>query len=146
MDPSEGRSNRLQSKSKAKIAAFIAFTLATISAPIAVALGVPVQNTKLDHIVRIEDVSLSGQSSALCTHLKQYTLPDNIRITLCLYAERLRLDIRQFVGSRATIKGISLNLSQFRRFEGFWDNIKRDVTDIARRSLQQHFNVTGSQH
>ena len=55
MDPSESRSNRLQSKSKAKIAAFIAFTLATISTPIAVALGVPVQNTKLDHIVRIED-------------------------------------------------------------------------------------------
>ena len=94
MDRSEGRSNRLHSKSKAKIAGFIAFTLATISAPIALALGVPIQNTKLDHIVRIEDVSLSDQSTALCTHLKQYTLLDNIRISVCLYAERLRLDIR----------------------------------------------------
>ena len=119
MDHSESRFNRLHSKSKVRIVAFIAFTLATISAPIALALGIPVHATELDHIAQIDDLSLPDRSTAACSYLKQYTLPDNARTSVCLYTDRVRLDIRQFVGSRPTIKGIALNLPQFCRFEAF---------------------------
>ena len=138
MDQNDVRPMRLESKSKIMIAALIIFLVITIIGPVTFALGSPVHASKLDHMVRIEETL--QESSSLCHYLKQYSLPNDIRISVCIYAGRVRIDLRQFIADKATIKGIALNLAQFRRLEDYWENIKSVVgnaDDINTRNNTQ---------
>ena len=53
-------------------------------------------------------------NNTLCTFIKQFKLLYNKRITVCKYQNVLRVDIRQFVGDKASIKGIWLTLDEWR--------------------------------
>ena len=53
-------------------------------------------------------------NNTLCTFIKQFKLLYNKRITVCKYQNVLRVDIRQFVGDKASIRGIWLTLDEWR--------------------------------
>ena len=52
-------------------------------------------------------------NSTLCQYVKQFDLTGGYYATVCSYAGRVRLDLRQFIDERATIKGIALDMKQW---------------------------------
>lgn len=82
----------------------------------------PLQSIPSD-IVRVN-------ATVLCTLFEQYRLSGNVRITVCDHVhEGLRVDIRQFLNNKPTIKGIALSKSSFESLSNFWPNITATVLD-----------------
>ena len=55
-----------------------------------------------------------NKSSSLCTDMAEFRLEaSDKRVHVCTYAGQVRVDIRQFINERATIKGIYLNMGEF---------------------------------
>ena len=71
----------------------------------------------------------SYTNSTLCVYMKEYHLLHGKRATVCIYQERVRLDIRQFINGSPTIKGIFLYYDEFQSLGQYWPHIKRDMQD-----------------
>ena len=51
-------------------------------------------------------------NGTLCDYIKQYALPNDYYVTVCSYQDLVKLDVRKFIGRKATIKGITMNVNQ----------------------------------
>lgn len=60
---------------------------------------------------------------SLCTYMKQFDLPDGYVVSVCRYQDSVRIDLRQFINGRATIRGIALNVRQ-------WEYLQRITSHI----------------
>ena len=62
-------------------------------------------------------------NSTLCQYVKQFDLTGGYYATVCSYAGRVRLDLRQFIDGKATIEGIALDTKQ-------WNELKMHAPAI----------------
>lgn len=87
-------------------------------------VGVGLKNT----INPTDSVAEAPQLVSSCKSMSQYQLSNNVRATVCTFkAGTRRLDIRQFIGDKPTIKGIALNYESFMMLDRFWDSISVDM-------------------
>ena len=64
----------------------------------------------------------------LCAFTKQYVIGSRgKRITVCVHRNRVRVDLRQFIRNRATIKGIVLNREEYDSLKEQWRRIDNYV-------------------
>ena len=84
---------------------------------VAVALAITTNIYTLEHRRNGTDITIQSQvtvnNSSLSHFIKQFALPDHYCVTVCLYQNEIRLDIRQFINGRPTIKGVYLTMKQF---------------------------------
>ncbi|OOZ36428.1 hypothetical protein BOW52_10800 [Solemya elarraichensis gill symbiont] len=59
------------------------------------------------------DMTENSNNDTLCTYIKQFPLPEQYRLTVCLYRGRTRIDVRRFINDTATIKGVFLSIKQW---------------------------------
>ena len=45
-------------------------------------------------------------NETLCQHITQFDLTEQHKVTVCLYQQQIRIDIRYFIGNKTTIRGI----------------------------------------
>ena len=64
------------------------------------------------------------RNETLCAFLRLFVLSDKKNVTICSYENHTRVDIREFVNDRATIKGIWLNLSEWYKLLQIWGVIQ----------------------
>ena len=57
-------------------------------------------------------------NSTLCGYIKQFRLPEEYYVTVCLYQKTVRIDFRKFINGKPTIQGFYLNVNQ-------WNYLKR---------------------
>ena len=70
-------------------------------------------------------------NSTLCIVMKTYVLTPSLRATVCNHRfEGIRLDVRQFVGSKPTIKGIVLSRQSFTSLLSVWSDIVSRMTGV----------------
>ena len=62
-------------------------------------------------------------NGTLCNYIKQFALPNDYYVTVCSYQGLVKLDVRKFIGRKATIKGIAMNVNQ-------WNYLQRLVPRI----------------
>ena len=75
--------------------------------------------------------------TTLCGFMRQFRLSDNLRITVCTYKNFIRIDFRRFLyNGKATIRGIHLNLAEWRNLLKLWGNVQLAISG-AQDSLQQ---------
>ena len=93
--------------------------------------------TRLATIPRVSAlVPQPNNNTSFCSFIRQYKLHSGSkRATVCVYQNRVRLDIRQFILDKPTIKGIVLNYDEYRSLDAQWSSI---FTCIKRIS-----NITG---
>jgi hypothetical protein len=65
-------------------------------------------NNNVTDCLKIKSESHHEFNNTLCDFIKQFRLPENYYITVCLYQHSIL--IRQFISGKATIKGLSLSL------------------------------------
>lgn len=71
-------------------------------------------------------------NSTLCDYMKQFPLPEEYFITVCLYQKTVRIDFRKFINGKPTILGFYLKLNQ-------WNYLKRlqKYIDLSIKELTQ---------
>ena len=75
----------------------------------------------------IESITEDGEHT-LCSQFRQFPLPHSgKRVTICTYQEQVRVDIRDFIADRATIKGIYLTMEEFIAFANSVNYIHNEV-------------------
>ena len=52
-------------------------------------------------------------NDTLCKYIKTFDLPEQYKLSVCSYQQQVRIDIRYFIGDKATIRGIHLNKLQW---------------------------------
>ena len=84
---------------------------------VAVTLAITTNLYTLEHRRNGTDLTIqlpvTINNSSLCHFIKQFALPDHYFVTVFLYQNGIRLDIRQFINGRPTIKGVYLTMQQF---------------------------------
>lgn len=68
-------------------------------------------------------------NNSLCTYAKQFDLPNDYVVTVCTYQERVRIDVRKFVGNQPTILGYFLQTNE-------WNQLKRLTPSIDEAILE----------
>ena len=72
--------------------------------------------------------STNFSRSSLCDHLTQFSLSQSsVKVSVCRYQNRTRVDIREFIGANATIKGIWLNVHEWDQLAGTFSLISKAV-------------------
>lgn len=90
----------------------IGIILITLSSPIFVLSNMKwSQYHPLDYQIKVDP------NQTACSYLKQFYLTDNVIISVCSRGGDIVVDIRLFLNQTATIRGIPLNLSQWRTLE-----------------------------
>ena len=79
--------------------------------------------------IHVEDYSSENTNQTLCTCLKTFKLSSSIKVSICAYKQSVRVDIRRFIGSHATIQGIWLSIQEWRTLEGLWGRIQTSIAD-----------------
>lgn len=68
-------------------------------------------------------------NDSACTYVKQFDLPEYYVVTVCTYEERVRVDVRKFIGGQPTILGYFLSTEQ-------WNHLKRLTSRIDSAILE----------
>ena len=65
------------------------------------------------------------RNKTLCAFIRQTAISENKRATVCVYQESIRIDFRQFVGNKASIKGLWLSINEWKNLlnASKWINI-----------------------
>ena len=64
----------------------------------------------------------------LCVERREFPLKaSNKRMNVCTYQDRIRVDVRDFINDRATIKGVSCTLREFISFNGVLPFVRHEV-------------------
>ena len=66
----------------------------------------------------------SDINQTLCVYLKQFRLSENKRVSVCAIEDAVRVDIRIFYNNHASIRGIWLNVSEWRTLLRLWGSIQ----------------------
>ena len=72
--------------------------------------------------IRVSEDSDINQT--LCVYLKQFRLSENKRVSVCAIEDAIRVDIRIFYNNHASIRGIWLNVSEWRTLLRLWGSIQ----------------------
>ena len=79
--------------------------------------------------IPVEDYSSENTNQSLCTYLKTLKLSSSKKVSICTYKQSVRVDIRRFIGPRATIQGIWLNMQEWRTLLRLWGRIQMNITN-----------------
>ena len=64
----------------------------------------------------------------LCAERREFPLKaSNKRVNVCTYQDRIRVDVREFINDRATIKGLYFTSREFISFNGALPFVRHDV-------------------
>ena len=66
----------------------------------------------------------SDTNQTLCVYLKQFRLSENKKVFVCAIEDAVRVDIRIFYNNHASIRGIWLNVSEWRALLRLWGSIQ----------------------
>ena len=69
----------------------------------------------------------SDTNQTLCVYLKQFRLSENKRVSVCAIEDAVRVDIRIFYNNHASIRGIWLNVSEWRTLLRLWGSIQSAI-------------------
>ena len=78
----------------------------------------------------MQEEPLTALNTTLCTALNQFFLSSSKRVTVCKYNNLLRVDIRYFIGQKASIKGIWLTLNEWNTFVKYFHKIQKSVIEL----------------
>ena len=76
----------------------------------------------------------SDINQTLCVYLKQFRLSENKRVSVCAIEDAIRVDIRIFYNNHASIRGIWLDVSEWRTLLRLWGSIQTAMT-VAENEL-----------
>ena len=76
---------------------------------------------------RTFEPNVNPPNGSLCSYFRQWTLSDNIELTVCNYLGSVRVDIRAFVSGKATIKGIWLTITEWQELSKLFKLIQRSL-------------------
>ena len=80
-------------------------------------------NDPLDYEVKVE------ANQTACSYLKQFDLQDSVMLSVCHKDGELGIDIRLFLNKTATIRGIPLNLMQWKNLQGVSSSVNRAIEE-----------------
>jgi hypothetical protein len=80
--------------------------------------------------------TLQSFNSTLCFHGTQLNLPNDLKITICIYQSKIRIDFRQFINNLATIKGIVLNIDQWNTLKTSENRIDEAIAHALHRQTR----------
>ena len=64
----------------------------------------------------------------LCAERREFPLKaSNKRVNVCTYQDRIRVDVREFINDRATIKGLYFTSREFISFNGAIPFVRQEV-------------------
>ena len=64
----------------------------------------------------------------LCAERREFPLKaSNKRVNVCTYQDRIRVDVREFINDRATIKGLYFTSKEFISFNGALPFVRHEV-------------------
>ena len=64
----------------------------------------------------------------LCAERREFPLKaSNKRVNVCTYQDRIRVDVREFINDRATIKGLYFTSREFISFNGALPFVRHEV-------------------
>ena len=66
----------------------------------------------------------SDTNRTLCVYLKQFRLSENKKVSVCAIEDAVHVDIRIFYNNHASIRGIWLNVSEWRALLRLWGSIQ----------------------
>ena len=72
----------------------------------------------------------------LCDFIKMFPLSYDMAVTICVQNGETRIDIRQFLNDKPTIRGIYLTTDQWQRFKTMFHDIDEGLLESRIRSLQ----------
>ena len=105
------------------------FVLGTLTISLAIGLHLRIAVEK--PIDQELNVTQNITKSAFCLSMKTYVLTPSYRAMVCNHRfEGVRLDIRQFIGAKPTIKGIVLAREPFRALESIWSDIVTHMNGV----------------
>ena len=76
---------------------------------------------------RADDDGTYNWNNTLCSFLRQLNLSTNKKVSICTYNKAVRIDIRHYIGPRATIKGIWLNTEEWMTLLRLWGRIQMNI-------------------
>ena len=76
----------------------------------------------------------SDTNQTLCVYLKQFRLSENKKVSVCAIEDAVRVDIRIFYNNHASIRGIWLDVSEWRALLRLWGSIQTAMA-IAENEL-----------
>ena len=76
----------------------------------------------------------SDTNQTLCVYLKQFSLSENKKVSVCAIEDAVRVDIRIFYNNQASIRGIWLDVSEWRTLLRLWGSIQTAMT-VAENEL-----------
>ena len=85
-------------------------------------------------IIPVSEDSVENTNQTLCVYLKQFRLSENKKVSVCAIEDALRVDIRIFYNNRASIRGIWLDVSEWRTLLRLWGSIQTAMT-VAENEL-----------
>ena len=74
--------------------------------------------------IPVSEDSVIDTNRTLCVYLKQFTLSENKKVSVCAIEDAVRVDIRIFYNNHASIRGIWLNVSEWRALLRLWGSIQ----------------------
>ena len=72
--------------------------------------------------------SETGIPKDLCVERREFPLKaSNKRVNVCTYQDRIRVDVRDFINDRATLKGLYFTSREFTSFNGVLPFVRHEV-------------------
>ena len=68
-------------------------------------------------------------NGTLCDYIKQCALPKDQYVTVFSHQGLVKLDVRKFIGRKATVKGIAMNANQWNYLQRLVPRIDSAMTD-----------------
>ena len=84
--------------------------------------------------IPVSEDSVIDTNQTLCVYLKQFRLSENKKVSVCAIEDAVRVDIRIFYNNQASIRGIWLNVSEWRTLLRLWGSIQTAMA-IAENEL-----------
>ena len=84
--------------------------------------------------IPVSEDSVENTNQTLCVYLKQFRLSENKKVSVCAIEIAVRVDIRIFYNHRASIRGIWLDVSEWRTLLRLWGSIQTAMA-IAENEL-----------
>ena len=96
----------------------IGIILVSLSTPLYILASMEWSNNyPFDYVMEVNQTA--------CSYLKQFDLKDNVILSVCNREGEIMLDIRLFLNQMATIRGIPLNLRQWKVLQGVSNSVNR---------------------
>ena len=98
----------------------IGIILVSLSTPLYILASMEWSNNyHFDYVMEVNQTA--------CSYLKQFDLKDNVILSVCNRDGEIMLDIRLSLNQTATIRGIPLNLRQWKVLQGVSNSVNRAI-------------------